>query len=195
MTNPMTGDDYKRLADRLANVLRECIPGHGNTIIDSFSITEAEMIATALRLAAEPVKAGEPVALTYTNYRGETAARRIIPRSIRFGSTEWHPEPQWLLLAFDIDKQADREFALKDFGAPASDVLREAVMASKRDKILNDAFMLAWDEFGDDKSTEFLVQIVADRLSVEREEVFDALWNIQFDALWNIHGQGQGSRP
>lgn len=69
---------------------------------------------------------GEPVAddaavliATYTNYRGETAVRRIIPKSVRYGSTEWHPEPQWLLLAWDDDKQADREFALKDFGHPA----------------------------------------------------------------------------
>lgn len=50
-------------------------------------------------------------------------------------------------------------------------------MAGKRDRILNDAFMLAWDEFGDDKSTEFLVQIVADRLEVEPHEVYDALAN------------------
>jgi Flp pilus assembly protein TadB len=40
---------------------------------------------------------------------------------------------------------------------------------------INRCFMLAWDEFGDDKSTEFLVQITADRLGVEPEEVYDAL--------------------
>jgi hypothetical protein len=60
------------------------------------------------------------LSIDYTNYRGETAARNIIPRSVRFGSTEWHPEEQWLLLAWDNDKQADREFALKDFGPSAA---------------------------------------------------------------------------
>ena len=59
-----------------------------------------------------------PVTLTYTNWKGETAQRRIIPRRIWWGSTEWHPEPQWLLTALDVDKQADRDFALKDFGQP-----------------------------------------------------------------------------
>ncbi len=53
-----------------------------------------------------------PVTLIYTNYRGETALRTIVPKSVRFGSTEWHPEPQWLLLAFDTDKKADREFGI-----------------------------------------------------------------------------------
>lgn len=54
------------------------------------------------------------VVIRYTNYRGETADRRIIPIRIRFGSTEWHPEEQWLLDAFDLDRGADRAFALKD---------------------------------------------------------------------------------
>jgi len=59
---------------------------------------------------------GDPVTLTYTNWRGETADRSIVPRSVWFGSTEWHPEPQWLLRALDVEKQAERDFALKDFG-------------------------------------------------------------------------------
>jgi predicted DNA-binding transcriptional regulator YafY len=54
------------------------------------------------------------VVIRYTNYRGETSDRKIVPKSIRFASTEWHPEPQWLLDAFDLEKQADRSFAMKD---------------------------------------------------------------------------------
>lgn len=69
----------------------------------------------------------EVVAVPYTNWRGETSVRRIIPKSVRFGSTEWHPEPQWLLLAWDADKQADREFALKDFGASVADAYKVAL--------------------------------------------------------------------
>ena len=54
------------------------------------------------------------VVIRYTNYRGETADRRIVPIRIRFGSTEWHPEEQWLLEAFDLDRDATRAFALRD---------------------------------------------------------------------------------
>lgn len=54
------------------------------------------------------------VTITYTNYRGETGKRTIEPIKIWFGATKWHPEPQWLLDAIDIDKQAERSFALKD---------------------------------------------------------------------------------
>lgn len=54
------------------------------------------------------------VVIRYTNYRGKTADRRIVPILIRFDSTEWHPDEQWLLDAFDIDKGATRSFALKD---------------------------------------------------------------------------------
>ncbi|MBJ7449951.1 MAG: hypothetical protein JHC93_06285 [Parachlamydiales bacterium] len=54
------------------------------------------------------------ISITYTNYRKETAKRTIIPMEIRFTNTEWHPEIQWILFAYDIEKQAERGFALKD---------------------------------------------------------------------------------
>jgi hypothetical protein len=54
------------------------------------------------------------IVIRYTNYRGETELRKIIPRMIHFVSTEWHPEEQWVLEAFDLERQADRSFALKD---------------------------------------------------------------------------------
>lgn len=54
------------------------------------------------------------VRIIYTNYRNETAERRIVPMEIWFGSTEWHKEEQWLLKAEDLDKQAMRDFAVKD---------------------------------------------------------------------------------
>lgn len=54
------------------------------------------------------------VVINYTNWKGVTALRRIIPKKIFFGSTEWHKEEQWLLEAFDVDKNADRSFAIKD---------------------------------------------------------------------------------
>lgn len=54
------------------------------------------------------------VTIRYRNHRGETALRRIIPKVIRFSFSQWHPEIQWLLDAVDIDRNADRTFAMKD---------------------------------------------------------------------------------
>lgn len=60
------------------------------------------------------IEATRAIVIRYTNYRGETSDRKIFPNSIRFAGTEWHPEPQWLLDAFDLEKHADRSFAMKD---------------------------------------------------------------------------------
>jgi hypothetical protein len=83
------------------------------------------------RAAVQPVT-GDPVTLTYTNWRGETAQRTIVPQRVWFGSTDWHPEPQWLLTALDAEKGAERDFALKDFGNPAvqpdAAAIREAAL-------------------------------------------------------------------
>lgn len=55
------------------------------------------------------------VEILYTNWRGETAHRKIIPTGkIWFGSTEWHKEPQYLLDAIDVEKNELRNFAMKD---------------------------------------------------------------------------------
>ena len=56
----------------------------------------------------------QKVKIEYTNYRGETNVRTVIPVRIWFGGTEWHPEEQWLLDAFDVGKNANRSFAMKD---------------------------------------------------------------------------------
>lgn len=63
----------------------------------------------------ERLRLETPFVATYKNYRGEVAERRIQPIRVDFDATDWHPEPQWLLIAYDLDKQAERTFALKDF--------------------------------------------------------------------------------
>lgn len=54
------------------------------------------------------------VIIDYTNHRGERAERTIEPGSWYFGKTEWHPEEQWLMYAFDVKKDVFRTFAQKD---------------------------------------------------------------------------------
>jgi len=49
------------------------------------------------------------------------------------------------------------------------------VMNKKTAQRLNQAFYDAEDEFGDDKSTEFLLTITADREGVDYSDVADAL--------------------
>lgn len=50
----------------------------------------------------------------YVNWRGEESVRWVVPLSISFEATEWHPEPQWLLHADDLVKFERRSFALRD---------------------------------------------------------------------------------
>ena len=54
------------------------------------------------------------IQILYVNYRGKESWRRIQPDKIWFGFNEWHPEPQWLMDAIDLDKQSERTFAIKD---------------------------------------------------------------------------------
>lgn len=60
----------------------------------------------------------EPLEFVYLNHRGERAVRRVKPRHLWFGTTEWHPTPQWLLTAFDLDRKAERDFAMNRVQAP-----------------------------------------------------------------------------
>ena len=57
---------------------------------------------------------GPVVKIHYTNWKGVTGERLIIPEDMFFGENEYHPGEQWLLGAFDLEKQADRTFAMKD---------------------------------------------------------------------------------
>lgn len=61
----------------------------------------------------------------YRNHRGESSWRQITPGWMYFGSTKWHPEQQWLMIAYDHDKQADRDFALRDILEWRTDLLAD----------------------------------------------------------------------
>jgi predicted DNA-binding transcriptional regulator YafY len=57
------------------------------------------------------------VEIEYVNHRGVRSIRRIIPIGIRFGSTEYHTDLQWLMCANDMTKEDIRTFAMKDIHA------------------------------------------------------------------------------
>ncbi len=54
------------------------------------------------------------IRIRYKNYKGEVAVRLIVPLRIFYGSNEYHKTDQWLIEAYDMDKRANRTFALKD---------------------------------------------------------------------------------
>lgn len=51
--------------------------------------------------------------IDYTNHRGERGLRNITPIRFYMGETQYHPGTQWLMLAHDEDKNAERTFAMK----------------------------------------------------------------------------------
>lgn len=52
--------------------------------------------------------------IDYTNHRGERGLREIAPVATFWGSTQFHPQPQWLLAARATDRADSRYFAMKD---------------------------------------------------------------------------------
>ena len=54
------------------------------------------------------------VHLDYTNWKGERRWRRVLPQSLWYGTTSYHPTPQWFIRAVDLEKNAVRDFADKD---------------------------------------------------------------------------------
>lgn len=58
--------------------------------------------------------AEEEVRIHYTNWRGETSWRRIIPRKLYHGTSEFHEGEKYLLDAFDVEKRVMRTFLMED---------------------------------------------------------------------------------
>jgi hypothetical protein len=62
--------------------------------------------------------------VSYTNWRGVTSVRRVLLGEVRFGTTEWHKEPTWLIKAFDLDHPAK---IWKEFEISKCDFNREEI--------------------------------------------------------------------
>ena len=84
------------------------ITSRGNST-PATAIQPADQIVKGLRMNDR-----DTVEIVYTNYRGETSRRRILPLTLHFEASPWHWEPQWVLHAFDCDKHALRYFAMRD---------------------------------------------------------------------------------
>ena len=99
-------------------LLRIAIDSYSGRIDIEYQLTHLLLAAVALiafyNCRPAKIEEGMNVLIDYTNHAGIRATRRILPISIRFAATEWHREPQWLLLAKDLDKGVNREFAIND---------------------------------------------------------------------------------
>jgi predicted DNA-binding transcriptional regulator YafY len=60
-----------------------------------------------------PADSPRPITILHADRNGERALCRILPTGIRWAAGGGHPEPGWVLEAFDLDRQAARSFALK----------------------------------------------------------------------------------
>lgn len=57
----------------------------------------------------------ENLEFDYVNYRSEVSRRKVIVHNISYGTCEpWHPDPQWIMYALDLEKNEFRYFAMKD---------------------------------------------------------------------------------
>lgn len=57
------------------------------------------------------------IKILYTNHRGETEIREIIPLEIVFKATDYHPVEQWLVRAYALDRKEERHFACAEIKA------------------------------------------------------------------------------
>ena len=52
------------------------------------------------------------IKVKYKNWQGEVGVRTIIPEKVWYGNTDYHKEDQWLMDVWDVDKDAERTYAM-----------------------------------------------------------------------------------
>lgn len=57
---------------------------------------------------------GQVIEFDYKNWKGIKGHRKAVVILPHYGHTKYHPEDQKLLDAYDLDKYARRDFAVKD---------------------------------------------------------------------------------
>lgn len=48
----------------------------------------------------------------YVNWKSNRGHRKVEVRGIRFGTSEWYPQPTWLMSGIDLDKGERREYKM-----------------------------------------------------------------------------------
>lgn len=92
----------------------ETLTAYGETTGDEEFSTLGYRLSRLMSIARIGTPNPTPLEFVYRNWRGETATRRALPIRLEYGSNEWHPEPQWLLVGIDVVTHQERSFAMKD---------------------------------------------------------------------------------
>jgi hypothetical protein len=57
----------------------------------------------------------QPIRMLYKNHRGVTRVRLVLPNSLWYGKTQYHPDNQWFMEAKDLeDNMYVKDFSIKD---------------------------------------------------------------------------------
>ena len=65
------------------------------------------------RRMSDEIDLDKKIEIVYKNHRHEIVFRSIVPVRIYWGQTSYHPKDQWLMEVWDVDKNAERIYALK----------------------------------------------------------------------------------
>ena len=80
--------------------------------MEKFRLLISGMLMPRVQCESDSSHEEQILVFDYENYRGNKETRRVLPKRIWFGVTDWHPEPQWILDGFDLDRNALRSFAI-----------------------------------------------------------------------------------
>lgn len=110
-------DYVHHLAAGRAAAVREMIPIVTEMLADDCHTSD--VIAALRRHSESPYVArgehgGSPLRVRYRNWRGVTGERTLIPLFTWHGATSWHSRG-WMLRAWDVEKDAVRDYALTGF--------------------------------------------------------------------------------
>lgn len=66
---------------------------------------------------------GKVIDFLYTNYRGVSEVRRAVPTGLKFQRSEYYQDDgeQWFVVAWDLERQAERHFMLSRMQAVEKD--------------------------------------------------------------------------
>lgn len=70
----------------------------------------------------------------YTNWRGESSWRRVVPRKLFWGNSPYHDGEGHYLLAFDLDRKAMRTFRMDDVHQWVDEATYQARLKDARER-------------------------------------------------------------
>lgn len=67
-----------------------------------------------MNLTMTNIRQADIIEFDYTNWKGIKGKRKAVYSHLVFGSNEFHTEPQFLIVGFDLKKMSLRTYAVKD---------------------------------------------------------------------------------